>query len=356
MNLVVVGPSIKMGGIERSSSTLANTFSEKGFKITFIALFPQEHFYNLNSNIDFIEPSGNLNSRKLNLLRTQIWIRQLIKSINPDAILVFNYFYGAIVCLAVVGLKIDVFVSDRASPDFKWPWHISIYNNMVFSVLAPMGLIAQTEVAAARQRKFFGKRSRIKVIPNPVREVQVYPETIRERQILAVGRLSDILKGFDQLLEAYARIRNKEWMLVFAGGDGDGSNIQDHAISLGIGNRIRFLGKVRELDPILAQSGIFVIPSISEGFPNALCEAMAAGLPCISFDFVAGPREIITHGHDGLIVENGNIENLARTIDYLTSDPEERRRLGSNATKIRERLNRGKIADEYLAFIFGKNE
>lgn len=356
MNLVVVGPSIKMGGIERSSSTLANTFTEKGFKITFIALFTQEHFYNLNSNVDFIEPSGRLNSRKLNIFQTQSWIRQLIKSISPDAILVFNYFYGAIVSLAVAGLKIKVFVSDRASPEYKWPWHLYFYSRLVFSFLPPAGLIAQTEVAAAKQRKFFSNRSRIKVIPNPVKEIQLYPNTIREKQILAVGRLTDKLKGFDLLLEAFARIKNKEWVLVFAGGDEGGSNIQDHATSLGIGNRIKFLGKVRDLDPILAQAGIFVIPSRSEGFPNALCEAMAAGLPCMSFDFVAGPREIITHGYDGLIVENGNTDDLARAIDYLTSNQEERQRLGSNAMSIREKLNRVRIADEYLAFIFGRHE
>ena len=71
--------------------------------------------------------------------------------------------------------------------------------------------------------------------------------------------------------------------------------------------RIKFLGKVEEIDKCYAYAGMFVIPSRSEGFPNALAEAMTAGCCCVTFDFVAGPRDIITNNINGIIVENKNM-------------------------------------------------
>ena len=194
-------------------------------------------------------------------------------------------------------------------------------------------------------------RSKIKVIPNALMDIQLYPDNIRKRQILAVGRLNDHLKGFDRLLEAFAKIKDQYWQLVFVGDDKDGCHLKKQALELNVLSRVLFLGKVMDMSMVYAQAGIFVIPSRSEGFPNALCEAMAAGLPCISYDFIAGPRDIITDGHDGLIVENGNSDGMAAAIDYLIENPKERDRLGGNALSIRDRLKLDVIGKDYLTFI-----
>lgn len=226
-----------------------------------------------------------------------------------------------------------------------------IFSCLVYLFLKPAGVIAQTNIAANYQKKIYSKKTKICVIPNALRNVQLYPDVKRQNLVLAVGRLKDHLKGFDRLIEAFALIKNKDWKLAFAGGDEEGEHLKNQARELGIYDRISFLGKVKDMDRVYAQAGIFVIPSRSEGFPNALCEAMAAGLPCISFDFVAGPRDIITDGLDGLLVEDGNIEALAQTIDFLIENPAERERLGQNALEIRERLKLEKIGKEHLDFI-----
>ncbi|HSV87900.1 MAG TPA: glycosyltransferase [Bacteroidales bacterium] len=350
-NILVVGPSLKLGGVERASSNIANAFAAHGHHITFLALFPQSHFFKLQPGVNFVEPLNGLNAKRLNIFKTIGWVRKQASHLKPDVVLVFGYFYSAVTRLALAGLKIPVFASDRASPLFKWPIHVHLFNHMVFTLFPPAGLIAQTGQAAEKQRAYFKKRTRINVIPNALRQVQLHPDLTRQKTVLAVGRLTDHLKGFDRLIEAFAKIGNQDWLLVFAGGDTDGGHLKKQARELGIYDRVRFLGKVKDLDRVLAGAGIFVIPSRSEGYPNALCEAMAAGLPCIAFDFVAGPRDIITHNHDGLIVENGNTNALAATIDYLIENPAERERLGKNAMEISERLNLDKIGGQYLSFI-----
>src|SRR5690606_2343592 len=135
----------------------------------------------------------------------------------------------------------------------------------------------QTAIAATYQKKIYGEKIPIRVIPNALRPVTLYPEIRRKKWILAVGRFGDPLKGFDRLIKAFSKIHAHDWYLVFAGGDRDGEALKTLANELGVLERVLFLGKVIDLDRIYAEAGIFVIPSRSEGFPNALCEALAAG-------------------------------------------------------------------------------
>jgi glycosyltransferase involved in cell wall biosynthesis len=349
--IMIIGPSLKMGGIERASTNIANFAAKNGHQVIYIAIFRQERFLELNHNIEFIEPPVNLNVTKLNLFRSVLWLRKQIRRSNPDTVMTFNYFYAAIVRLAMVGISIPCYVSDRASPLYKWQKHVAIFNYFVYKLFPPTGVIAQTKIAAEYKLHFFGTRTKIWVIPNALREVKLFPEVKRKKQVLAVGRLNDYLKGFDRLVEAFASIENKEWQLVFAGGNEEGFEIKKQATKLGISHQIKFLGKVSDIDRVYAESSIFVIPSRSEGFPNALCEAMAAGMACIAFDFVAGPREIISDGINGIIVEDGNINALAAKIDDLIGNEVERARLGKNAAEVSEKLGLEKIGKKYLDFI-----
>lgn len=240
--------------------------------------------------------------------------------------------------------------NDRSSPLFVWKQPFRFINWLAFSLRPPLGVLAQTSIAADYQKKHYSK-SKVKVIPNVLREIIHHPEIERKSIILAVGRLGDYLKGFDLLIESFSLLQNKDWELHIAGGDEDGASLKELATSLGIIERIKFLGKVQDIDKYYAQTGIYVIPSRSEGFPNALVEAMANGCACVAFDFTAGPRDIIKDKVSGVIVENGNVSKLAKTIDYLIENPEKRTQLGQSAKGIRDKLNQKIIINEILEFL-----
>ena len=347
--ILIIAPCLAMGGIERASSNTANGLSELGAKVYFLSLFKKEAFFKLNEGIEIIEPQG-FNKTKLSLFKSILWIRKEVKRVNPEHILVFNKFYGAITALALLGTKYPYFLSERSSPLFVWRQPMRAINKFAFSIKPPKGVIAQTNIAAEYQRKYF-KKTEVIVIPNSVREVQLFPEIKREKVILAVGRLNDYLKGFDLLIESFAKLKNQDWELHIAGGDEEGEALKEQAERLGVINRIKFLGKVKEIDKCYAYAGMFVIPSRSEGFPNALAEAMTAGCCCIAFDFTAGPRDIIVDGISGLIVENGNTTEMAKAIDYLIAHPEKRIQLSKEAIKIREKLNKNIIANKIKYFL-----
>ena len=109
----------------------------------------------------------------------------------------------------------------------------------------------------------------------------------------------------------------------------------------------RMPGRTKAIEKWYKKSSIFVLSSRIEGFPNVLCEAMAYGCACVSFDCSAGPNEIITDKVDGYLVKNGDINALTKKMDFLINNPEERRRIGKEAMKISERLNIDSIMSKW---------
>ncbi|MFO1020809.1 MAG: glycosyltransferase [Planctomycetales bacterium] len=95
--------------------------------------------------------------------------------------------------------------------------------------------------------------------------------------------------------------------------------------------------------PLLQQGDLFVSASQYEGFPNALLEAMACGLPAVCFDCESGPAEIVRQGVDGLLVPNGDDAGLERALRELMQDAGRREEMGRAARDVSERFSREKF-------------
>lgn len=345
--IVIIGPNIGMGGVERASCNLSNALVDAGHEVTYLALIPEKPFFELKAK--YIEPNG-FNEKKMLLLPTLQYIRSEIKVINPDTIICFTKFYAAVANLALLYTKHKIIVTERSSPFYVWPKKVETFCKFSFTIKKPKGVISQTSIASKYHQKYYGE-TEYTVIPNAVREIKKYPEIKRENIVLTVGRFHDACKGFDLLVQAFNLLRNDDWKLVFAGGtQEEGQYLLDLA-SESTKKRIEFLGAVKDIDSLYAKAGIFVIPSRSEGFPNALAEAMCAGCCCVSFDFTAGPRDLIEHGINGVIVEAENIKALASTMDELILDNLKREEYGMEATKTAERLSEKSISNKILEFI-----
>jgi glycosyltransferase involved in cell wall biosynthesis len=350
LNICVIGPSLTMGGMERASINLSSMLHESGHQITHFTVLKQKHFFELPSGIRLVEPE-NFNVKSLSIFKTMQWIRKDVRQINPDCIIVFNKFYAALVSIALLFTSSKIIISERSSPLYNWPLKFKIINKIAFMLNTPTGVICQTNIATEYQKKYYSSKSRMKTIPNILRDVKTFSDINREKFVLGVGRLDEDLKGIDRLIDAFSKIKNKEWKLVLAGNDDKAQFLKDQVFDLNISERVSFLGPIKNIDEQYAKAGIFVIPSRSEGFPNALVEAMAAGLPCISFDFVAGPRDIIENNLNGIIVENDNIEAMANAIDNLIADEDKRNQLSAASIKIKDRLSANSIKESYEGFI-----
>jgi GalNAc-alpha-(1->4)-GalNAc-alpha-(1->3)-diNAcBac-PP-undecaprenol alpha-1,4-N-acetyl-D-galactosaminyltransferase len=195
-------------------------------------------------------------------------------------------------------------------------------------------------------------------IPNPALAVPLNQSTDQasarrlptKHSLIAVGRLHP-QKGFDLLLPAFARLqaRYPDWSLTILGEGHLRSELEALRDQLQLTDRVHFMGAVPDPQTFLQQADIFVMSSRFEGFPNALCEAMACGLPVISTDCLSGPREIIRNGVDGLLIPTEDETALATAMERLMQNTEERQRLAARALDVTERFSLEKVMDMWEA-------
>lgn len=190
--------------------------------------------------------------------------------------------------------------------------------------------------------------SRIEVIPNIL---TVEPKPVKDysvKRVICAGRYAP-QKGYDLLMDAWRQLayHYSDWQL-YIFGNGDRSPYQKIVNRLGLGNSVHLMNATQDIVDEFTQSSIYVMSSRFEGFGLVLAEAMACGLPCISFDCPHGPRDIIRNGEDGLLVENGNIQALAQALEHLITDEELRQTMGQHAAQNITRFSPDTIMKQWL--------
>jgi glycosyltransferase involved in cell wall biosynthesis len=205
-----------------------------------------------------------------------------------------------------------------------------------------------TEGDTRHYRRFLRGRTRVECMPNGVRDVGDLRAPLDAKVVVAAGRISR-QKGFDRLLKAWAKVapEHPDWELRIFGEGHLGPRLRKLIEQLDIGGSARLMGFTSQLDEELAAASLYVMSSRREGFPMALLEAMAVGLPVVSFDCPTGPRDIIREGIDGHVVSNGDIDGLAGAMSRLMADEASRRAYGEAAREVAARYSIDRIAERW---------
>jgi glycosyltransferase involved in cell wall biosynthesis len=183
------------------------------------------------------------------------------------------------------------------------------------------------------------------VIPDPLSFSPTQHSLLTEKRVIAVGRYV-YQKGFDLLLQAWTIIEKQfsDWELVVFG-DGNREPYEQQMKELGIDrNRCRLNGPTADIQKEYVNSSIFAFSSRFEGFGMVLVEAMACGLPVVSFACPCGPKDIVRDGEDGFLVENGNVDDLAQQLMKLMADDNLRTAFAHRAHQNVQRFNMEHIA------------
>ena len=186
------------------------------------------------------------------------------------------------------------------------------------------------------------------VIPDPLAFTIDEVSPLTNKRVMAVGRYV-YQKGFDLLLQAWAKMENQysDWELVVYGmGDRDPYEqiIDDLRIDR---SRCHLYGTTPDIKKEYLNSSLFVFSSRFEGFGMVLIEAMACGLPVVSFDCPCGPKDIVRHDEDGLLVPSGNADSLADAMHRLMSDDDLRKDMASKAIINVRRFQLNEIAQRW---------
>lgn len=193
------------------------------------------------------------------------------------------------------------------------------------------------------------------VIPNflPGGPCPVADLSVEKKRIIVVGRL-DYQKGQDLLLKAWQQVeaRHPEWHLELFGDGADSDQQELHALMSAFHLRNAAIHpSTPDITAQYVQSDFLVCSSRWESFGLIIIEAMACGLPVVSFNCDNGPRNIIAEGQNGLLVRNGDVDDMAAKICQLIEHSEQRRQLGANARQSVARFGQKVVFGQYISFL-----
>ncbi|SDK62860.1 glycosyltransferase [Streptomyces indicus] len=194
-------------------------------------------------------------------------------------------------------------------------------------------------------------RNRLAVMPNCVPAAPVRSKGTN-KVVVAAGHLT-VNKDHATLVEAFAKVLESEpdWTLRIYGSGTEKAKLRARIEDLGLSGRILLMGEYAPVSPEFAKGTLFVLPSKREAFGNVIVEAMAAGLPVISTDADHGPRNILTHGEDGLIVPGGDAGAMAGAILELIQDDERRQKMAAAAVRNAERFHEQASRERFEAIL-----
>lgn len=352
MHIMIVTASLESGGAERVIAQLINGWSNSKIKCSLILLKKTERFYTIYEGVKLYE-IGQLDSiAYIDKIKKYKKVREIVKNSKPDIVLSLPEEIGIYVIGALLGVKVPVVVSERNNP---WVMPYRKPTRLLRRIMYPLadGYIFQTEQAS----RFFSKRIQKKgiVLPNPL-EIDRLPEPYsgkRKKLIVGVGRL-ERQKNFKLLIDAFSLFYNShnEYKLVIFGEGSLRSELEKYAEEKLIAESWSLPGKYQDILERINDAACFVLSSDYEGVPNALIEAMAIGVPCVSTNCKpGGAATIITNGFNGFLVPIGDSKTMSEKISKIVDSKEISEMFSKEATKIRDKLECNRVCcmwEKYL--------
>ena len=213
------------------------------------------------------------------------------------------------------------------------------------SLLSKLQRLDRFVVLTEKDKEAWVELKNVCVIPNPLSFTSTRRSTLSEKRIIAVGRYCHE-KGYDLLLKAWVIVQNRttDWRLEIFG-EGDRTQYEEMVDTLNLDrHRCILNGRSSKIQDEFLNSSLSVCSSKFEGFGLVITEAMACGLPVVSFDCPWGPRAIISDGEDGMLVENGNVDKLAEALVLMIQNPKQRKAMADKAIENVQRFRIDQIA------------
>lgn len=189
----------------------------------------------------------------------------------------------------------------------------------------------------------------IVVVPNPLPQGHAPRSLLDSRTIVAAGRLV-MEKQFTKLVQAFGDVADQlpGWRLRILGQGHQRPHLVRETRKRGLWDRVELPGSTTDMASEWARASICALTSRAEGFPLGLQEAMAAGVPCVTFDCASGPREIVQHDVNGLLVAPESIAGMSAALLRLGTDDDLRHRLGAGALESAQQYDADRIAQRWL--------
>ncbi len=321
------------GGAERQITMLANALAER-HEVYLIITGANNQKYAISNKVHIVDVT-DVEGKPLSVLR-RFWAqRKALEGIKPEVSVHYNFQSAYFAVAMPKKYSGKIIYSERGDPyDDEYTGLLGLIRK--YSIKKIDGFVFQTEGA----RDYFDEeiRKRSTVIHNPITIPSEYQGEIgkREKRIVNIGRLHP-QKNQKLLVEAFSLIAEKypDYTLEIYGDGNLQGALEVQIQNCGLKGRVLIKSPRKDIFGAIKDAGLFVLTSDYEGMPNALMEAMALGLPCISTDCrPGGARALIEDGMNGFVVPRGDAKSLAEKMSYLLSNNDISQTIGLKAMKI----------------------
>lgn len=388
MYIIIIDESVdKMGGVERTICTLANKLNENN-TVEIISKYKSRNntFYKYNDDIkiNYLYDTTKQKSKKfkdknlkyyfcrafekiLEWLCIESEFKKNLQNFKNADVIIFGRVFIAVDFLKTLmknKVKAKIIVRDAI--------HLKFYNNKIkrkmhqlFPKMVDDFIVSSDESINVYNEFFKDSKMNIVKIYNPIGIEPVSRFNFKSKTLISIGRF-DSQKGFEVLIEAFSRIHitHSDWKLKIYG-DGEYKNILIKKIDqLNLKGYAIIEPATKDVVKTFNESSIFAMASRYEGYANVLVEALACGMPCVSYNWLMGVEEIIKDNQNGFVVKlkdrekyfNGevydeDIENLASKINYMIENENVCKKMGEEAKKIIETRNSDMIIDKWIELI-----
>lgn len=346
----------ELGGLQRWAHHIALLFTREGHRVHLVGVTHADRPHDYGQDRPYVvtvlhERQPPARRGRLSRLRHRAVVRQgadrlsaLFRTARPGGIVIAAQVWAMewvaradTAGMPVIGMSHESYAATRGSSRYK-----RVKRHFAGADL----LLALTRADADAWA--FDDMSNADSMPNPVHVTPGSPSPRTAPVVVRLGRLS-FEKGQDMLLEAWAEVasRHPSWRLRLYGTGPDEDALRKRATELALDESVEFAGATSDLETALTGASVFALSSREEGFPMSIIEAMAYGLPTVAFDCAPGVRELITDGHDGLVVTPGNTVEFAAALDRLMDDARLRDSLGEAARESVRRYAPDVIIDRW---------
>ena len=324
------------GGAERVVSVWANQLSKKGYDVSILIYGRGDGEYAVDDSVKILTVADTYETyQKLSYFKRLKIMRNIVREVSPDICINFLPRMQIWMMLASFGMKLNRVETVRVSP-----WEVC-KNNKYERFLWKMcfrkanRIIIQTD----EQGEYFNEKIRNKcvVIPNPISKQYIengktsYSEINKE--FVAVGRVMK-QKNYDMLIRTFAKAVQKYPQIklsIFGVGNIE-EELNNLIFELEMGDNIKLMGRSNNVSQELLSRDAFLMSSDYEGMPNALAEAMATGLVCVSTNCRTGPKDLIDDGVNGFLIPVGDEKKMTEAIIKIAEmSREESEKLGKSA-------------------------
>lgn len=347
-NLIFITGKLVKGGSERVISILANHFA-KTSNVKIITLLSGSVEYELDDSIEIVTLYKSDRFRAFRLVNWLLYLIREFRSLRGNNAVVISFVARINIVSLIANLfaGLPIIISERNDPKKDGR---GIPARLLIKILYPGAdfIVFQSSYV----KGLFSKRiqNRGKVIYNPIKLNQPMKPSVKRKAFINVGRLAK-QKNQALLIKAFSEVvsRHPEYSLLIYG-EGPQENILKKMISdICLSECVKVKGTTENIHEKIVECTCFVLSSDYEGQSNALLEAMALGMPCITTD-VPGQREIVNE-RNALIVEPGNLLQLSKAMLDIIDDEELRHRLGEEASKKLAELDIDKILGEWEVIV-----